>query len=203
MTRRYEGLGLGLAIVRHLVEMHGGTIRAESAGVGEGTTFVVAFPLLAVQLEADGSIHGWSAREAAAGMNITLDGVRVLVVDDEPDATLLVQRVLEDCKAKVDRAGSAKEAIMLLTQKPFDVLVSDIGMPDEDGYALIRQIRDLKEKIRDIPAVALTAFARSEDRRRAALAGFQTHLAKPVEAEELIAIVANLSGRTNTHERER
>jgi CheY-like chemotaxis protein len=120
------------------------------------------------------------------------------VVDDEPDATRLVKLVLQDCGATVTEATSAQRAFDFLSQSHFDVLVSDIGMPDEDGYRLIRKVRAMPNANKDIPAIALTAFARSEDRRRAALAGFQTHLAKPIEAPELIANVANLSGRAMT-----
>ena len=122
---------------------------------------------------------------------------KILVVDDEPDATRLVKMVLQDCHAQVTEATSAQQALNLLLQAPYDVLISDIGMPGEDGYQLIRKVRAMLELNKNIPAIALTAFARSDDRRRAALAGFQTHLAKPIEAPELIANVANLSGRTN------
>jgi CheY-like chemotaxis protein len=125
-----------------------------------------------------------------------LSGVSVLVVDDEPDACHLVKRVLEGCKASAEVASSGDEAYARLTARRFDVLISDIGMPNEDGYQFLRRVRDLPEERNGrIPAIALTAFARSEDRRRAAMAGYQTHVSKPVEAAELVAIVASLAGR--------
>lgn len=197
-TRRHGGLGLGLAIVKQLVELHGGTVAAASPGEGQGTTFTVTLPVAAVQ-----GVELTSAREhpralAHSGANVTvqLTGVRVLVVDDEPDATTLVKRVLEEYEAEVVMAESARTAFSLLAEQPFSVLVSDIGMPEEDGYQFLKRVRNHDGLNREIPAVALTAFARAEDRTRAALAGFQTHLSKPVAAGELLAIVANLAGRT-------
>ena len=125
-----------------------------------------------------------------------LSGISVLVVDDEPDACQLVKRVLEECKGQAEVAHSASDAFSRLTKRRFDVLVSDIGMPVEDGYELMRRVRLLPEENNGrIPAIALTAFARSDDRRKAAMAGFQTHVAKPVEAAELVAIIASLAGR--------
>jgi PAS domain S-box-containing protein len=199
-TRRYGGLGLGLSIVKHLIELHGGAIRATSPGIGHGAAFVVSLPILELQdseqlpplARSEPPIH------VAAPAMIDLTGVDVLAVDDEPDACGLVKHVLEGCHARVQTAASAREALQFLQQRSFHVLVSDIGMPVEDGYDLMRTIRSLDGSAREVRAVALTAFARSEDRRRAALAGYHTHLAKPVEAGELIAIVANLAGRTGS-----
>ncbi len=196
-SRRHGGLGLGLSIVRHLVELHGGSVQAHSPGEGLGSTFIVSLPVTVVHQPLDpvARQHPTTPRFKPYECNVDLSGIRVLVVDDEPDATALVERVLTECKALVTKAGSSREAILILLQQEFDVLISDIGMPVEDGYLLIQKVRELTNKNKDIAAVALTAFARSEDRQRAALVGFQTHLAKPVEAAELVAVVANLSKR--------
>jgi CheY-like chemotaxis protein/two-component sensor histidine kinase len=200
ITRRHGGLGLGLAIVKQLVELHGGTIRATSAGEGKGATFFVCLPIMVMREtpETNDKQHPRSdvLDPDLDRYQVNLGGIRVLVVDDEQDATKLVKRVLEECKAEVAEATSASQAIEILSNGDFDVLVSDIGMPGEDGYQLIRKVRGLPNNNRGIPALALTAFARSEDRRRAAMAGFQTHLSKPVDAPELLATVANLAKRT-------
>lgn len=200
-TRRHGGLGLGLSIVKQLVEMHGGTVRAKSPGEGQGATFAVSLPILVVHRhEPDGR----KVRPKAPGPtelespDDALDGLRVLVVDDEPDARALIQRVLSGCRAEVRVAGSVAEALVVLARFRPHVLVSDIGMPNEDGYDLIRQVRSGGRTAAQMPAVALTAFARSEDRKRALLAGFQTHVAKPVDPQELVAVVASLAGRTGT-----
>ena len=193
-TRQYGGLGLGLGIVRNLVELHGGTVRAMSEGEDCGATFVVSLPLAPVRDDLPNLAH----TRHTFGEEICppgLAGLRVLVVDDEPDARFLVQRILESCSVVVSTAGSAEEAMQTLRAQSFDVLVSDIGMPLEDGYSLIKRVRALPEnKGRDIRAVALTALARGEDRRRALLSGFQMHLTKPVDPPELIAVVANVAG---------
>ena len=197
-TRKFGGLGLGLAITRHLVELHGGTIEVSSEGEGQGATFIVAFP---VAIVSDPSLPRREAAPSAADAHFAIDdvdlhGVKVLVVDDELDSTRLVQRVLQECSADVETASSAQQAFDALEAQPFDVLISDIGMPEEDGYQLLRRLRGKStESNRNIPSIALTAFARSEDRRRAALAGFQTHLSKPVDPGELVAVVASLAGR--------
>jgi signal transduction histidine kinase/ActR/RegA family two-component response regulator len=201
-TRRHGGLGLGLSIVKQLVELHGGTIRARSGGQGQGSTFVVSFPLTAVHPEPEPEEPArrhprfGTAALPANGDCVTLSGVTVLVVDDEPDARTLVRRLLEDCKATVVTASSAAEALEMVRQNPPSVLVSDIGMPGEDGYALIGKVRALgKDRGGETPAVALTAYTRTDDRVRAIQNGFQMHVAKPVEPAELVMIVAALAGR--------
>ena len=199
-TRRHGGLGLGLAIARQLAELHGGSIRVKSMGSGKGSTFIVSLPLAPVhgRPEPDPERNHpkgiWGLPSPQA--RVRLAGLRVLVVDDEPDARNLVKRLLEDCEAKVAVAGSAPEAIEQLSADPPDVLVSDIGMPGEDGYALIQRVRSLPGRGGATPAVALTAYARAEDRVKAILAGYQHHITKPVEPAELIAVIASLAGRT-------
>jgi PAS domain S-box-containing protein len=201
-TRRHGGLGLGLAISKQLVELHGGSIRAQSAGAGQGATFTVSLPVSAVSVGRHATAEDRAQPRAAlhpetVDSRITLEGVRVMMVDDEPDARHLVQRLLEDHGAHVVTAASAAEAYEHLAQHRFDVLVSDIGMPGEDGYALLRRVRALgRERGGNIAALALTAYARAEDRVRAVLAGFQMYISKPVEAVELVAMVASLAGRT-------
>jgi PAS domain S-box-containing protein len=201
-TRRHGGLGLGLSIVKQLIELHGGTVRAKSAGAGQGSTFTVSLPLTVVHPEYDADAMRRHPRAGATAatpdeMCVKIEGLKVLVVDDEPDARTLLRRLLEDCGAVVTTAASAKEALEHLAVERPDVLVSDIGMPGEDGYSLIRRVRALEtEGSGNIPAVALTAYARSEDRTRSILAGFQMHVAKPVEPTELVAVVASLAGRT-------
>ncbi len=195
-TRTHRGLGLGLAIVKNLVEIHGGSVSAESDGAGQGATFTVTLPTGTADLQTGGDRSGTSVGLGATALKCDLAGVRVLAVDDEPDARALVKRILERCGATVEIADSAAEARKLFRQSPPQVLVSDIGMPEEDGYALVRYIRSLKpEEGREVPAIALTAFARPEDRRRAISSGFQMHMAKPVEPAELIAMVTSLANR--------
>ncbi|HEX4494859.1 MAG TPA: ATP-binding protein, partial [Thermoanaerobaculia bacterium] len=191
-TRRHGGLGLGLAIVRHLVELHGGTVRVKSPGEGEGSTFIVALPLSIAHLTpAEGlRVHPVAEVEdgdpCAEDSNLDLKGIRVLVVDDEPDARETLRQILEHCNAEVETVSSAAEAVKRVESWRPDVLLSDIGMPGEDGYELIRRVRELPpDRGGRTPAAALTAFARGEDRRRALRAGFQMHLAKPVEIQEL------------------
>ena len=199
IARRHGGLGLGLSITKHLVELHGGTIRAQSAGPNQGATFVVILPLLGVpaaRVESDRSAPNlkWSgaASSAIRDLDLSLSGVKVLVVDDEVDSRVLVQRVLERCGAVVRTAASAAEALSAIEVEKPDVLVSDIGMPGENGYELIRQVRSRGGHGSSIPALALTAYASSEDRLKAVRAGFQMHIAKPVEAVELLTIVSSL-----------
>ena len=199
-TRAFGGLGLGLSIVKHLVELHGGIVRVKSDGKGKGASFTVELPLRLQRHEA--RIDAVSrmpveSLDALRADDARLDGVTVLYVDDEPDARELVQRVLTGQGARVITADSADVGRQLMVREHPNVLVADIGMPEEDGYSLIRTIRSLPaEQGGSIPAAAVTAMARTEDRRRALLAGFQTHVAKPVDVAELVAVVASLAGRT-------
>ena len=198
-TRQHGGLGLGLSIVKHLVEMHGGTVRAKSPGEGQGATFTVMLPIMVVHRQDAGPERVLPKEPQATELESPSDalaGVKVLVVDDEADARELVKRVLAESGAEVRIAAKVAEALPILDKFRPDVLVSDIGMPEEDGYDLIRQIRAGGRTARWLPAVALTAFARAEDRTRAMLAGFQTHVSKPVDPAELVAVVASLAGRT-------
>jgi CheY-like chemotaxis protein len=199
-TRRYGGLGLGLAIVKSLVELHGGTVLARSPGEGGGATFAVHLPLTVVRRSTknEARLHPTSPKATSANFKtLDLSGLKVLVVDDEVDARELIKRVLTDCDAEVLTAGSAGEAILLVEKERPHVLVSDIGMPDVDGFELLRRVRALgAAKGGKVPAIALTAFARSEDRTRALHAGFLVHVSKPVEPSELVATVASVAGRT-------
>jgi PAS domain S-box-containing protein len=192
-TRTHGGLGLGLAIVRHLVELHGGTVEAESRGEGKGAAFTVTLPIADPRRVAARKPAITSDGTTVVPSSGALAGVRVLVVDDEPDARDLISHILRRSGASVSAASSAQEAVAAMPQFHPHILVSDISMPGEDGYSLIRQVRSLHEAQGGrIPAVALTALARKEDRRSALLAGFQMHLAKPVEPNELTTAVANL-----------
>ena len=196
-TRRHGGLGLGLSIVKNLVELHGGSVRAQSEGQGRGATFTIILPLGPLRQGDSARRHPGAAQETRCLVNVELDGVRVLVVDDERDSLELVRRLLKECKADVLLASSAEDGLRLVRENAPDVIVSDIGMPGKDGLEMMRELRArTAAKHARIPAIALTAFARSEDRTRAMLAGYQVHLSKPVEPQELLAAVANLAGRT-------
>ncbi|MEG4585247.1 ATP-binding protein [Microcoleus sp. MOSTC5] len=200
-TRSYGGLGLGLAIVRQLVELHGGTVTVVSPGIGQGTSFTVKLPVMIIHPPASDSERLNSIVEANARVEAspTLEGLQILVVDDEADALELLSTILQKYGADVIAVASVKEALTVIetaTCSP-DVLVSDIGMPDEDGYSLIRKLRQLEaQRGGRLPAIALTAYARNDDRRQALLAGFQMHLTKPVDAADLVAVVASLTGLT-------
>ena len=198
-TREHGGLGLGLSIVRQLVELHGGTVHAESAGTGQGATFVVQLPIMAARRQAERPERRHPTAGGGAPLECppSLAGLRVLVVDDEADTRVLLRAMLERCGSEVMTAASAAEALELFKESRPDVLVSDIGMPGEDGYALIGSVRKLEEgRGGRVPAVALTAYARAEDRVRALRAGFQVHVPKPIEPVELVTVVASLAGRT-------
>jgi PAS domain S-box-containing protein len=205
-TRSHGGLGLGLAIVRQLVELHGGTVQAESPGVGKGATFIVTLPLKAARDGVSSGIDSANGSkqpglmlegEATCDSSASLNGLQVLVVDDEAEVRALVTMVLEQHGSKVTVAASVDEALAALEHLQPDVLLCDIGMPGKDGYALIRKVRELESKQgRQIPAAALTAYVRAEDRTRALLAGFQIHLPKPVEPSKLVMTVANLARRS-------
>jgi len=190
-TRAHGGLGLGLSIVRHLVELHGGTVEARSEGAGHGATFAISVPVAPLRVT-EASLAERSADENFDELP-SLAGVRVLVVDNEPDARALVSAILEGCGAQVRATASVAEAMTEIERDRPDVLLSDIAMPGEDGYALIRKVRAVD---RSIPAAALTAFATAGDRARTLLAGYQAHLPKPIEPSELTAVVATLAGRT-------
>ncbi|HEY8224835.1 MAG TPA: ATP-binding protein [Pyrinomonadaceae bacterium] len=193
-TRNFGGLGLGLAIVRHLVELHGGTVWANSAGAGKGATFSAMFPLLPERTQAPTLYNSTETK----GIDIhTLEGLRVLLVDDEPEARQIISTVIKRMGAEVKACESATEALQLLVEWRPDVLMSDIAMPDEDGYSLIGKVRSLpRDKGGATPAAALTAYARDEDRKRALDAGYQMHIAKPVTSNQLVMLIARLVGRT-------
>jgi signal transduction histidine kinase len=201
-TRRQGGLGLGLAIVRQLVEAHGGTIAAHSEGEGKGTTFTVEIPARAPTPVPEREARSVASREVAAhqvAAGARLDGVHLLVVDDDEDSRDLIVCILQDWGAGVTSASSAAEAMRLLQQNRPDVLLSDIGMPDVDGYALLRQVRGIpRERGGAVPAIALTAYASEADGARARAAGFQAHVTKPIDPDALTAAVAKLVGTSTS-----
>jgi CheY-like chemotaxis protein len=194
-ARRHGGLGLGLAIARHLVEMHGGTIQAESDGRDKGATFRVVIPLMNVNARSIGRGDARaSSRDGSSGLH--LDGIRVMVVDDDADALGLVRDILESAGAEVVTVASGEAALQRLESDRPHVLISDLGMPQMDGFQFIRQIRQLTDQgLRRIPAAALTAYARSGDRAKSLRAGYEMHLSKPIEPAELVAAVGALSRR--------
>ncbi|WP_313174479.1 ATP-binding protein [Massilia sp.] len=196
MTRRHGGLGLGLSIVKHLIEQHGGTVRAESPGEGLGSSFAIELPLAKAAPATRRSRAGLIGAPAPATPELTLldlTGTTVLVVDDDRDARELIARILTDCHATVRIEASAREAFEALRTDLPDLLISDLGMPEVDGFELLSWVRGLgRDRGGLTPAIALTAFARSEDRLRALEAGFNSHISKPVEPSELIAAVASL-----------
>lgn len=194
-TRRHGGLGLGLALVRNLTELHGGVVRAESGGEGLGATFTVELPLAAVDEDATGG-HGLEGSAGAGAHPAPLDRVRLLLVDDDDDFRELLRMMLTQRGAVVTAVSSAAAALAELKRSRQDVLVSDVGMPGTDGYELMREVRVLPEEQNGrIPALALTGYAADKDRGLAAAAGYQSHLAKPVDPLELTAALARLAGR--------
>jgi PAS domain S-box-containing protein len=192
-AREHGGLGIGLALVKQLTELHGGEIRAASDGEGKGSTFAVKIPFAILHTDDEEPRQHPQVPEPIPAPPVQdlplLEGIKVLVVDDEPDALEVIQRILEDRRAAVVTACSVEEALATLERESFDLLLCDIGMPGRDGYELISEIRKRGVKT---PAAAVTAFARVEDRTRALLAGYQAHVTKPVEHFELLAIVASL-----------
>ncbi len=201
-SRKQGGLGLGLAIARRIVEMHGGTIRAESQGNGTGSTFTVELPLVGVRMAEAGSHIAQVAHAATHGLAASLehaprlDGLKILAVDDQRDTLDVIETILTRCGAEVQTCGDARSAVEVLRVWRPDLLVADIGLPEEDGYALIQRVRNLPPgQGGNTAAVALTAYARVEDRLRTLSAGFQMHVPKPVEPLELVTILASLAGR--------
>jgi CheY-like chemotaxis protein len=193
-TRRHGGLGIGLSIVKNLVDLHGGTVRAKSAGVGKGATFMLTLPL--TTLAAPTSDRRVTAAPSVRAIDVdppSLDGISVLVIDDDEDSRTLLAVILGNRGANVTTAPAAQAALQAVSAAVPDVIISDIGLPERDGYELLRDIRALGGDLKQVPALALTAFARSEDRRRALLAGFQMHISKPVEPAELCTAVASLA----------
>jgi CheY-like chemotaxis protein/two-component sensor histidine kinase len=195
-TRTHGGLGLGLAIVRHLVELHGGTISVENRADGPGAIFTISLPLPTGFLQKEILERANAAFGARQAEQPNLEGLSILIVEDEPDALDVITVELVQYGANVTGVTDAEEALKALEKRRFDLLVSDIGLPKMDGYEFIRRVRKQEEgREKRIPAVALTAYARVQDRMQAILAGFSTHVAKPIEANELVTVVASLAGR--------
>lgn len=192
-TRKHGGLGLGLSIVRNLVELHGGSVKVKSPGETLGSIFVVSLPVISVDASSEhhDEQQETDLRSIAVADLPRLDGVRVLIVDDEEDGRTLLARILQGRGANVVCVNGAPAALSTIKDQRFDVILSDIGMPEVDGYELMRQIRGLGKPLSQIPAIAVTAYARSEDRQRSLLAGFQMHISKPLETPELIAAIAS------------
>jgi len=192
ITRRFGGLGLGLSIVKHLAELHGGTVRADSAGIGRGATFTVVLPS-SVAPAVGGAPSEVGPRDPVHPHD-SLRGIRILVIEDEPDTREFLERFLTGHGAQVVLARSAAQALAHIDDT-VDIIVGDIGLPDVDGYDLMRRVRKLPANAGGVtPAIALTAYARTEDRTRAFNAGYQAHLAKPIEPAELVATISSFAG---------
>jgi CheY-like chemotaxis protein len=196
-NKKYAGLGLGLSIVRHLVELHGGTVEAANSKDG-GAVFTIFLPVMAINRSVE-QLLGKTNGAGANGAHLAFDnppdlsGIKVLAVDDELDARILLETLFKQCGADIETCSSAAEALRKLDEESFDVLVSDIGLPGEDGYSLIKKLRESEEKTgKSLPAVALTAFARTEDRFQALAAGYDMHVPKPVEPAELALVISRL-----------
>ena len=197
--RKFGGLGLGLSIVKQLVEMHGGTVQVQSGGENRGATFTVNLPVKAIAVAAPEETHEDRSNDrpaSASTENVRLDGLHIVVVDDEPDSLRLVGKLLADAGAVVTTAANVPDAMRAIEKTRPDVLVSDLAMPDDDGYDLIRQVRASGRGPKQLPAVALTAFAHKGYARSALLAGYQVHVPKPVDPRDLTAVIASLTGRT-------
>jgi CheY-like chemotaxis protein len=201
ISRKQGGLGLGLAVVRHLVELHGGGVSAESEGFGKGSTFRVDLPMVAERRDparAEERRREMERRRNLGGHKVRLDGVHVLLVEDDEDSRKLLGTMLKQHGADVTAAASVTDALTLFSEKVPDIMVSDIGMPEQDGYELIRKIRALPpEKGGGIPAIALTGYATRKDRERSLSAGFHNHIAKPIEQRQLVTAIASLVGKTS------
>jgi len=196
ITRRHGGLGLGLAIVKHLVELHGGSVQAKSAGEGQGATFRLMLPFPASIHRSYAEVHPHSIPDRTMEWKTPdLAGRKILVVDDDKDAAELIAHILGEAGAETVRTYSAKDALKYLGNEPFAAVVSDVGMPEMDGFQFIREIRGSAGPESRVPAVALTAFGRSEDRRNAMVSGFDVFLSKPIDTAELIATVARIMAR--------
>jgi len=196
-TRRHGGLGLGLSIVKSLAELHGGSVRAASPGEGQGSTFTISLPIVSTHSD-EGAVDSRVRNARDLDALPRLNDVSVLVVDDEADSLLFFGRLLEECGAHVLLAVDADQAMDMLRTESVDILLSDIGMAGADGYQLIQSVRSLTDdRLATIPAVAVTAYARADDRRRLLLAGYQMHISKPVEPQELVAGIASLIGLTS------
>jgi CheY-like chemotaxis protein len=199
ISRKQGGLGLGLAVVRHLVELHGGSISAESAGLGEGAVFTVELPLAEERRDparAEERRREVERRRSRTGAAVRLDGVHALLVEDDDDSRKLLGTMLKRYGARVTSTKSAAEALRVFDDDVPDILISDIGMPDEDGYEFIRKLRSLPpEKGGLTPAIALTGYASRKDRERALDAGYHKHMAKPIEQADMISAIAALVGR--------
>jgi CheY-like chemotaxis protein len=194
-ARRHAGLGLGLAIVRHIIELHGGTVFAASEGVGKGATFRITLPVRALQTQIRDQEVSSTDRAESLVHDIALDRVRIMIVDDEAETRDLLKIMLTAHGAEVTVCASGANALAQIDEWKPQVIVSDIGMPVMDGYSLIRKVRSLGSEFSEVPAIALTAYARAEDRMRALAAGFQMHVPKPVEASELVMVIASLVKR--------